>query len=58
VRALHLERREMERRIESLRLLKGSMAPARYTSELEELATAIALKTSEIRQAEQANQAR
>jgi hypothetical protein len=58
VRALHLERREMERRIESLRLLKGSMAPARYTSELEELATAIALKTREIRQAEQANQAR
>jgi hypothetical protein len=55
LRALHEERRELERRIESLRLLKGSMAPARYTSELEELATAIALKTQEIRRAEQAD---
>jgi len=56
LRALYLERRELERRIESLRLLKGSMAPARYASELEELATAIALKTREIREAEQPNQ--
>lgn len=54
VRALHLERRDLERRVEALRLLKDSMEPARYTSELEKLATAIALKTREIRTAETA----
>jgi len=52
LRALHLERREMERRVEALRLLKDSMDPARYSSELEKLVTAIALKTREIRAAE------
>ena len=52
VRALYLERRELERRVESLRLLKESMEPARYSSELEKLVTAIALKTREIRSAE------
>ena len=52
VRALYLERRELERRVESLRLLKESMEPARYSSELEKLVTAIALKTREIRTAE------
>jgi hypothetical protein len=54
LRALHLERRELERRIESLRLLKGSMDPAKYASELESLGVAIALKTGEIRKAEAA----
>jgi hypothetical protein len=49
---LHLERRELERRVESLRLLKDSMEPARYTSELEKLVTAVALKTREIRAVE------
>jgi hypothetical protein len=52
LRALHLERRDLERRVEQLRLLKEGMPPARYTSELEKLVTAIALKTREIRQAE------
>ena len=52
VRALYLERRELERRVESLRLLKESMEPGRYSSELEKLVTAIALKTREIRAAE------
>lgn len=52
VRALYVERREMERRVEALRLLKESMDPARYTSELEKLVTGIALKTREIRAAE------
>ena len=52
LRALHLERRELERRVESLRLLKESMEPGRYSSELEKLVTAIALKTREIRTAE------
>ncbi len=52
LRALHQERRDLERRVESLRLLKESMNPAKYTSELENLVTAIALKTREIRAAE------
>jgi hypothetical protein len=52
LRALHLERRDLERRVESLRLLKESMPPARYTGELEQLVTALALKTREIRAAE------
>ena len=52
LRELHLERRELERRVESLRLLKDSMESARYTSELEKLVTAVALKTREIRAAE------
>jgi len=56
LRALTLERRDLERRVEALRLLKDSMEPARYTSELEKLVTAIALKTREIRAAEGAAQ--
>jgi hypothetical protein len=54
LRALYLERRDLERRIESLRLLKESMEPARYQKELESLGVAIALKTGEIRKAEAA----
>jgi hypothetical protein len=49
VRALYVERQGMERRIESLRLLRGSMDPVRYASELERLATELVLKTREIR---------
>ena len=49
LRALYLERREIERRVESLRLLKDSLPPAKYTSELERLVTDLALKTREIR---------
>jgi len=52
IRALYLERRDLERRVEALRLLKESMEPGRYSSELEKLVTAIALKTREIRSAE------
>jgi hypothetical protein len=52
IRALYLERRDLERRVEALRLLKESMEPGRYSSELEKLVTAIALKTREIRTAE------
>jgi hypothetical protein len=52
LRALHVERRDLERRVESLRLLKESMDPAKYSAELEKLVTAIALKTREIRTAE------
>jgi hypothetical protein len=49
LRALILERRDIERRVEALRLLKDSLPPARYTSELERLVTDLALKTREIR---------
>ena len=52
LRALYLERRDLERRVESLRLLKDSMPPAKYTSELERLVTDLALKTREIRKIE------
>ena len=52
VAALVVERREMERRMENLRLLKDSMEPAKYASELEKLALEIARKTREIRAAE------
>lgn len=52
LRALYLERRDLERRVESLRLLKDSMPPAKYTSELERLVTDLALKTREIRKLE------
>ena len=52
IRALYLERRELERRVEAHRLLKESIPPARYTDELEKLVTALALKTREIRAAE------
>lgn len=49
LRALHLERRELERRVEALRLLKDSLPPAKYASELERLVTDLALKTRAIR---------
>lgn len=52
LRALYLERRDLERRVESLRLLKDSMPPARYTSELERLVTDLALRTRDIRKLE------
>jgi Peptidase C13 family len=52
LRALYLERRDLERRVESLRLLKDSMPPAKYASELEQLVTDLALKTREIRRLE------
>jgi len=54
LRALHLDRRDLERRVETLRLLKESMPPAKYAAELESLLTAMALKTREIRDAEPA----
>jgi hypothetical protein len=52
LRALYVERRELERRIEALKLLKGSMPADRYAGELEKLATELALKTRHIREAE------
>ena len=52
VRALYTERTQIERRIEALKLLKSGMDPAKYESELEKLATELALKTRQIRAAE------
>jgi hypothetical protein len=52
LRALYTERRELERRLEGLKLLKESMEPARYASQLEELATQLALKSRQIREIE------
>ena len=52
LRALYAERDAIERRIESLRLLKSGMDPAKYAAELETLATDLARKTREIRAAE------
>jgi hypothetical protein len=52
VRALVVERRDLERRVEALRLLKGSMPADKYASELEKLVTEIALKTRQIREIE------
>ena len=49
LRQLYLDRRDLERRVEALRLLKDSMPAAKYTSELERLVTELALKTREIR---------
>lgn len=52
LRAMYLERRDLERRIEALKLLKGSMPADRYATELEKLATDLALKTRQIREIE------
>jgi len=48
LRALYLERRDLERQIDGLRLMKDGMPPAKYQAELERLATALALKRREI----------
>ena len=52
LRALHEERRVLERRVEGLKLMKNGMEPARYASELEKLLTDLALKGKEIRDLE------
>ena len=52
LRALYVQRQELERRIDSLKLLKSGMDPEKYASELEKLATELALKTRQIREAE------
>jgi hypothetical protein len=52
LRALYLERRDLERRVEALKLMKGAMPADRYASELEKLVTELALKTRAIRDME------
>jgi hypothetical protein len=49
---LYAERRDLERRVEALKLLKSGMAPDRYEAQLEQLATDLALKTRAIREIE------
>ena len=52
VRVLYEERRDLERRVEGLKLMKTGMDPDRYASELEKLLTALALKSQQIKAAE------
>jgi hypothetical protein len=52
LRAMYEERRALERRVESLRLMKDSMDPQKYAGELEKVVTELALKTRQIREAE------
>jgi Peptidase C13 family len=52
MRALYDERRDLERRVEGLKLMKTSMDPARYASELEKLLTDLALKSKQIKDLE------
>ena len=49
LRQLYEERRELEQRVESLKLLKAGMDAAKYASELEKVLTDLALKTQQIR---------
>lgn len=51
LRQLYVERRDLERRVEALKLMKGGMDPAKYASELERVLTDLALKTKQIREA-------
>lgn len=52
LRALYEERRELERRVDALKLMKGAMPPDRYASELERLLLELAEKTRQIRELE------
>ena len=52
VRALYDERRELERRVEGLKLLKTGMEPARYAAELEKLLIDLATKSRQIKDLE------
>lgn len=52
LRALYEERRELERRVEGLKLLKTGMEPARYAAELEKVLTDLALKSRQIKDLE------
>jgi hypothetical protein len=52
LRAAYEERRALERRVESLRLMKDGMEPAKYAAELEKLLTELAVKSRQIRERE------
>jgi hypothetical protein len=52
LQALFNQRKEIEQKIEGLRINKNSMPPAQYDKELEDLLVQLALKNQEIRQQE------
>ena len=52
LRQLYEERRALEQRVESLKLLKTNMDPAKYAADLESLLTELAKKTQQLRAAE------
>jgi hypothetical protein len=52
LRALYEERRALERRVESLKLMKDGMEPQRYAADLEKALTDLARKSRQIRDAE------
>jgi peptidase C13-like protein len=52
LRALSEERKDLERRVEGLKLMKTGMEPERYASELEKLLTQLAMKSKQIRDLE------
>ena len=52
LRQLHEERRALEQRVEALKLMKGSMDPAKYAADLEKALTDLAMKTKQIRDSE------
>jgi hypothetical protein len=49
LRQLYEERRELERRVEAVKLMKGSMDGSKYAAELEKALTDLARKSAEIR---------
>ena len=51
-RQLYEERRALEQRVEAVKLMKGSMEPAKYAAELEKALTDLAIKTKQIRDSE------
>ena len=52
LRTLYEERKDLERRVEGLKLMKTGMDPAKYASELEKLLTDLALKSKQIKDLE------
>ena len=52
LRQLHEERRALEQRVEALKLMKGTMEPAKYAADLEKALTDLAIKTKQIRDSE------
>jgi hypothetical protein len=52
LRALYQQRRDLETRVETLRLLKNGMEPAKYAADLEKILTDLALTSRQIKELE------
>jgi hypothetical protein len=52
MQALLNQRKEIEQKVDALRLEKSSMPPAEYDKQMEELLVQLALKNQEIKQQE------